>query len=399
VVGQFVLLFDFVIVSFYVPVVAAPPANPDIPSDLLREKLLSTYVNQMFQRAKYWRSDICRASSVDGIFAVREEINKDYNLYKVENYQKEYAKITEALYLPILQGKLNLIKSNDPLAVVKLINIALVISDMNPDYTARGFEEMLASPNQAICYIGWQGMKKSRNSETGASQFKILYTSAQSTLSKETNATILSEVMQAIDFGTAATQTVPEKYRKLAAGKTVELITQNWKKLTADVSAANAGEKLAVPAMAITTLANNATFTGDDKTKKQAIAMIYAQAQTAVARIEKLQAAAKTLKNRLDRLKASLEDRTSENMNQTANKNSSQELTPEQKKLSYKLDEAETLAGDYKVLMMNCEDAFNTLTGASNDFIAKQMTASADPAAAMKLGLLDWKSVLKPDAK
>lgn len=395
----------FVSVFLYAPAFAAPPANPDIPADLLKEKMLQTYVNQMVQRGKYWRSELCQATSLENTASTCEEILKDYNLYNAVNYQREYARLTEALYLPILRGKLDMLKADDPLATAKLINIAVMFSKMNPAYMSRGFEDMLTNPNQAVCYIGWQGMKKNRNAEISASQLKALYSVAQDTLAKETNPNILSEAMQAIDFGTSATQSVPEQYRKVAATKTMELMMQNWKKFTADVSTADRGEKLVVAEVAASTLANNTALAGNEKQKKQALAMIFKEAQTAVEKFEKLQASIKAVKTKLDQIKTSLADPNvtggmpAPAVDPNTGKPAAQPLTPEQKKLTLQMANLETLAGDYKVFLMNCEDALNTLTGATHDYIAKQMTATADPAAAMKIALLDWQSALNIDAK
>lgn len=332
-----------------------------IPEALRDGKLLSTHRKQVNDRIAWWKQQLLHAVTDEEIHRAGEKLLNDYQLYPNPSYQKEFAEETLKQYTDILNGK-TFASKPDPLALLKRINAALAITQMDQPNLQPGLQTLVNDKNEALRYIGWLGYSSIRKNlfNTTETRIKPFLQAVTQAVSKETNPILLSQVYRVINLGTI-TGTIDEKLRLKADEAFLQALQASWAARCRLVQAVKPENDTLLPAMRLAVMALQSIGedlqknTKDPKAVTPCLQMVFDIAS----------AAAQTY------------DRAWQN----------QQIN-------------NTLLEKCTNLLSACESALNALSGEKHTYLAEktnpQVEVPARGAAVMEAVLVKWAQALKP---
>jgi hypothetical protein len=252
---------------------AVPPALPSEPSG----PLISSDVQRVKARLEYWSGRIKSATTPDEVTVAAGGARNDYRVYASQNYRYSFAEQAESVLAPLLAGGL---PQDDKLRAVKEVNVAMILARM-PQVTVRqALAAMVANPNPAVRYLGWEGFKGIRSlilaqSEEFADDMRNALTTAAD---KETSAPVVGAIFEMADISPLASEFaskgIPSSRIQTAQRRMYATMRDNWARWCgrvryADAEMSKAMQKSIAP---IETL--YAAQAAGDQSKKQALQML-----------------------------------------------------------------------------------------------------------------------------
>ena len=196
---------------------AQRPAPIAIPEDLLDGELLPTHKRQITDRINWWAKSILTARTEKEVISARKGWEEDYRYYQSSNYRVNFAGLSVPKGLALLNG--TDLKQDDPLAVLKQINVAMAFSQMQHLSAVEAMEQMVAHKNAAIRFLGWKAYRGTRGvllkgGKAGVNKFLAALGKAMLT---ETNPMVSASVLAAmnlsdVDLSATTKQTLQKQF-------------------------------------------------------------------------------------------------------------------------------------------------------------------------------------------
>jgi hypothetical protein len=219
------MLAAAVIAATVAPLWAIPPAI-NIPAGLRDNDFLPVHRTMVRDRIEWWLDGIGNANQNEDVVEYRKRLLADYTFYEEPGYRRQFAEIVARLGGPYITGKAY--NADDDLAMVKRVNAAMAMSEMNSPAIQPLLEAMLKSDNAAIRFFGWSGYLKIRAELMSDGVNEKLLASLTRGLKDEPSPVILAEVYQVASL--ARLGTLSEKAREKVAETLMPQIQAVWDK-------------------------------------------------------------------------------------------------------------------------------------------------------------------------
>jgi len=338
---------------------AQEPEKPEISPDLMKTRLLQIHRKAVQARLDWWQGKLEAATTDEEVIEARKNIRRDYSRYLNDVYRDAYTEMATATLMPMLQGQgLDL---SSRLGQIRQLNVAIVLAKMQYLPAMPALEYMVGSDNQALQYLGWQGLARlqqkifAKGGKTAESYLALL----GGAIKPETNPLVLRPILE----GLAAKGMTLPKAMAAQATKTllarIESIVPMLRKSIPSQQMGQPGDPvvfdLVEPAvLAVTNLAANlaANLPADAAAEKtRCLQLVYAIAQTAAREFDR----------------------------------ASQDAPPDKASMSR--------MGD---TLRVCESALNAMTGQKKQYIAEALQADvACGAAVQEAVIIKWLDDLK----
>ncbi len=347
----------FVVILLAGPAARAIPPAIVIPHDLMQTKLLRVHRKLIADRIEWWKQVLLSARTDEDLRYACEKLLGDYQLYPNRFYQNEFAEETVAQCTDVLTGKA--LSADDPLRTQKIINIALVLTRMHRLPVAPALQYMVASDNEALRFIGFQGYLALREAilQAGASGKTPLLDALRRSATEETNPLILTTVFQIMNPDGAAD--LPDSARLAAEKEFLPILQAVWDAQRKQFLTLHSDddsdrvEAVRAAATAVAAIGRDANHTSDGKTRTTCLQMILDLAQSAAKAYDLAW--------------------------------SKQGAYPK-------------LLIEYAELLTACEKALNKLAGTNHTFLAEKTDRKRDVpgrGAAVREAVLNWTDALK----
>lgn len=199
-----------------------PPAI-DIPDAELRGGALQTRVPQIDTYLTYWAGQIKDGKDESTIVAARGKILAAYNQYDAAPFKSIYAQEAVKYLMPLLDA-------SDALKNLRQVNAALALAKMPQLANIPAYDKMVAQNDAAVRYFGWMGYRDIRGLLLGQPQttaekfYKLLATA----MAKETSATVLATMMDALNLAAVDMTAVSDENRKMAQNQSYQIFMASW---------------------------------------------------------------------------------------------------------------------------------------------------------------------------
>jgi hypothetical protein len=205
---------------------AEPPAAINIPEGLRSGSLLPVHANQVRARMEWWLNSIRVSDKNEDILDHRRRLLADYAFYEEPAYRQQAADIFVEVAGPFVTG--DAYDGNDPLAMVKRINVAMAAARMDSSSTAPLLQNMVASDNAAIRFFGWNGYRNIRLPLLAGQVNRDLLAAVKSALAEEPSTVVLAEVFRVLDLKPAGLVGFDADARKRIAETLVPAVKPAW---------------------------------------------------------------------------------------------------------------------------------------------------------------------------
>ena len=226
-VGLVVLSFAGVLPAV-AQVVAFEPPPIDIPEPR-RKSLLPQDVKQIQNRLTYIVQALRNAKPTDGEMAVvaRAAITGTFKKYPENMYRYEVARHSAVILTPTLALD----------GAVRQVNVAMALAEMSYGTIQPALETMVAHPNAAVRYLGWQGYEAARPmiQLQGAKSVAVMFKSLEARAEKETSPRVLGVIWDMLAMKGTTASPVADKDRLRA----LKIMTASWRKRCKQVYAGN----------------------------------------------------------------------------------------------------------------------------------------------------------------
>jgi hypothetical protein len=339
----------------------AQPKMPEISPELMETRLLQIHRKAVQARIDWWKGKLASATTDEEIIEARKNIRRDYSRYLNDVYREAFTEMATASLMPMLQGQgLDLTTRLDQL---RQLNVAIVLTKMKYLPSLPALKVMIASDNQALQYLGWQGYGQLQPKllAKGGEPLKSYLALLADTITPETNPLILRPIFSAL---AAEGMTLPKAQAPQASKKLLGRFEAIWPMLrksippksSGDATASSPGDPvvfdLAEPAVsAVMNIAANLPADASAE-KTRCLQLVYSMAQTAAAEYDR----------------------------------AFQQAPPDGASMAR--------MGD---LLSLCEDALSAMTGQKKQYVAEALQADvARGAAVQEAVLIKWLDDLKP---
>jgi len=255
-------LTGLLLASASVSLAAPPELNISSPNSLTQAD-----IDQVRQRLKYWADEIVAGTDAGQIAAAASGARNDYRQYGTRDYQYRFAEVAHEVFTPVLNGGL---QQDDKLRLMKEVNLAIVLARIPQVNIMPALSSMLAHPNAAVRYLGWEGFRLNRTQilaqsrEYAQNMLDVLIPAAD----KETSAPVIGAIFTMANISMLS-QAVPASTVKDAQQRMFKMLEDNWLKWCRRVMAGEAemSRACAKSIPAIKTLSAAQAGGKDSKTK------------------------------------------------------------------------------------------------------------------------------------
>ncbi len=216
----------FIVALTTVVAQAEPPAAINIPEGLRSGSLLPVHANQVRARMEWWLNSIRVSDKNEDILDHRRRLLADYAFYDEPTYRQQAAEIFVEVAGPFISG--DAYDENDPLGMVKRINVAMAAARMESSSTAPLLKTMVAGDNAAIRFFGWNGYRNIRLPLLAGQVNRDLQAAVKTALAEEPSTVVLAEVFRVLNLKPADLVGFDADARKRIAETFVPVIQSTW---------------------------------------------------------------------------------------------------------------------------------------------------------------------------
>jgi len=350
------LLFWLGIVAAFVLVgsasqlsVAQEPGPLSIPDIELTAGLSPDSINQIDTRLEFYSDELRQADEQDDIIEARESLVGLYQRYDSPTFRYTVASRAAEIVTPLLE-------IDDP---QKQINAALVLAQMPQFSMQDALEKMVVHSNPAVRYLGWKGYRNARdrilaqrNTQAVDRMFQSLTTAA----TDGTSPVVVRAVFEMLSYPTLRPEAVSQTDYDQARRRSLDILQKCWEARCRQAAQGNIqiAEALRTGVSAISNAWN--LIQGDTEARTQFLQMIVDAAWSAALAYDQAYQTAQTA-------------------------------------VSLAKDDAKRKVAIGSLLMLDCEESLNAVTGLDESYVRPALTDNDIPdRASAPLGYLDMES-------
>jgi len=184
-------------------------------------------IESIRNRLTYWRGQIAGATNVKEIIEARKGILADYRRSDDPEYQYRFAQEAARVINPLLT---EILKENDKLRAVKLVNAGIALSKMPQVTIVPALEVMVAHKTPALRYLGVEGYRAARTDilaqppDVARQMFRVLGAAA----AKEQSAPVIGSLFVTFNISSFAVAAVPPETLRGAQLQALAILRANW---------------------------------------------------------------------------------------------------------------------------------------------------------------------------
>jgi hypothetical protein len=352
---------------------------------------------------------LAAADNAKRVVEIRTLLIRGYNQHgTAAAFQDAYAGSMAVHGKSLLSGQFG---PDDPLTSLREINLAISVGRMAQGSLLPLAEAMVLHKNPAVRYFGWNAyaLLRAPLMAAGGDDLQAMYATIAKAASQETDPLVLAELMRTLHLPPSPTpgQGVTSEAHQDAQGKFFGILKADWAQLCQRVLAVD-GAMSETAAGGVNTARSLAIGLGDQAVRKAAMQMALNMAWSAGKAFDRslqMMRAAEAAKNAQAGGEGAAdvpagaeapEAGAAEKAGQLA-----QALGTTPEALAAMSDDIEQAVSANALLLKECEEALNVLTGKGEPgerHIRKPLSAAGsmgDPGAAVQLGVLKWVDELR----
>jgi NADH dehydrogenase/NADH:ubiquinone oxidoreductase subunit G len=211
---------------------AASAAEPviDIPNEAALGALQDTQRQQIDAYVAYQVDKMAKATSQDEVIAARRKLTDIYNRYgsKAQEFMSAFGASMAKHGKAMLAG----LAADDPLRILKEVNLSLTVSRMGQVTLGPLADVMVSHADPAVRHFGWTAYAAMRGPvmAAGGKAAQAMYDVLSNRLQKETNPQVLAEMVKMFtfrDIAEAGGAITPEAYSE-GLSKLFKILEANW---------------------------------------------------------------------------------------------------------------------------------------------------------------------------
>ncbi len=388
-----------VVLAVCVAASAAAPAI-DIPESAAQSALQDSHRKQIDKYVAYHIGKMASATTQEAVIAARSKLMGGYVKYgRASEYMSAYG----ASIATHGKDMLTKLASDDPLSDLKEVNLTIIVTRVQQVSLQPLVAAMVIHRSPAVRFFGWQTYALIRTPvlAVGGKVSEMMYAALANAMAKEQDPHVLAEMLKMFRLPrapAAGTATAVEAYRD-GQSKLFNILKENWISLCRRVLKADGtvvgGASSGV--VAVVRLKNALGNEVDDKVAIQLVANMTWSAGKAYDLALQVQVAAKAAVLAEKESERAATEPSDENLTaaKLASQNAQQLATKvgkNVKDLASQASQSDFAVSTSRLLLTECEKALNTLTKRNDSHIGKPLrkTSSSDPAASVRIGVMNW---------
>ena len=167
------------------------------------------------------------ADSEDKVIKARKRLIDEYRDAESRGAGYAFARAAAEKLRPLLGKGL---KADDPLRMVKIVNLAIALSNMPQASIQPALGAMIAHKSPAVRFYGWAGYLEARRKVLGQGEefADTMIAAVEKTGDQEQSVAVLSGMFRTLDMGVAVPAGVSQKTWKQWRQRTLAALERNW---------------------------------------------------------------------------------------------------------------------------------------------------------------------------